>query len=113
METKKQKLKRWRQAFREECLKRDGYKCKVCTASGPNVVLDVHHITDRKIMPNDGYAMENGITLCDNGNSCHFKAEQFHISGGVNWETGFHPDDLYRLIGTEFHIAHTKSNTLK
>jgi 5-methylcytosine-specific restriction endonuclease McrA len=113
METKKQKLKRWRTAFREGCLKRDGYKCKVCNASGTDVMLDVHHIRNRKGMENDGYVLENGITLCDNGNSCHLKAEQWHISGGANWEPGFHPDDLYKLIGSSLEDACRASGKLK
>jgi hypothetical protein len=67
-----------------------------------DVKLDAHHITDRSLMPNRGYVLENGITLCDDGTeqSCHLKAELFHITGGENWLSGFHPDDLYARIGS-------------
>jgi hypothetical protein len=56
------------------------------------VELDIHHITDRKEMPNGGYVPENGIALCRDGfgMDCHAKAE-----------LGFQkymPSDLYRII---------------
>lgn len=28
------------------------------------------------------------------------KAEQFHVTGGKNWEEGFHPDQLYAKINS-------------
>lgn len=58
--------------------------------------MDAHHITDRNEMPNGGYVKENGITLCKE--KCHMKAEKFHMTGGKEWEDGFHPDDLYEKI---------------
>jgi hypothetical protein len=68
---KKQLHKKWRAAFNEACLNRDGQKCAICGLTiGTHVVdgrslivrLDVHHITDRHEMPNGGYVPENGIT---------------------------------------------------
>lgn len=84
--------KQIRKEFRRVCLERDKNKCRVCKAGGE---LDVHHITDRNEMPNGGYTLDNGISLCA---ACHLKAEAFHMSAGKSWEPGFHPDDLYRLI---------------
>lgn len=49
-----------------------------------DVKLDVHHITNRKMMPNGGYVKENGITLCDCYDVCHFRAEQFNC-GYTEW----------------------------
>lgn len=83
-----------RENFRNAVFKRDGHKCRVCKKAGE---LDAHHITDRTEMPNGGYVKENGISLCP---ECHLKAEQFHIYGGKIYETGYHPDDLYKLINS-------------
>jgi 5-methylcytosine-specific restriction endonuclease McrA len=91
----KQKI---REQFREAVFKRDGHKCRVCGRK--DVKLDAHHITDRNEIPNGGYVKENGITLCDTERGCHWKAEIYHQSGGEDWLTGFHPADLYKLIGS-------------
>ncbi len=90
-----------RENFRNEVFERDGHKCKVCKTTGS---LDSHHITDRNEIPNGGYVKENGISLCE---SCHLKAEQFHING--TWSAGFHPADLYKLINSSHQIAHKAS----
>lgn len=82
-----------RDGFRCSVFERDKHSCRTCGST--NVRLDAHHITDRHEMPNGGYVKENGISLCD---TCHVKAEQFHM--GKNIPEGFHPDDLYRLIGS-------------
>jgi len=97
--TDKQKHKQWRQAFREGCLARDKNRCVVC---GSTESLDVHHIADRHQMPNGGYVLSNGITLCggDNPESCHMKAERYHASGYAEWFDGYLPFELYELIGS-------------
>lgn len=102
--------KKIRTKFREGVLERDKHKCKKCNRS--DIKLDAHHITDRSLMPNGGYVLENGITLCDTENGCHMKAEKFHISGGESWEPGFHPDDLYKLIKSSRILAEQKSELL-
>lgn len=115
-----------RRNFRESTFDRDGYKCRWC-GNGPihelpESVFDAHHILDRNSIEfngTGGYVKENGITLCkydENGseeNSCHMKAEKFHISEGVEWEEGMHPDDLYKLISSSRELAIEKSNNLK
>jgi 5-methylcytosine-specific restriction endonuclease McrA len=93
-----------RENFRTEVFKRDGHKCRVCKKSGE---LDAHHITDRNEIPNGGYVKENGISLCD---ECHLKAEQYHVNG--TWSDGFHPVELYKLIGSSHEKAHRASLNL-
>lgn len=101
------KKKQIRANFNEVCLKRDGYKCRICGRS--NVTLEVHHITDRTELPNGGYVLENGITLCPED---HMSAEKFHISGGREWDYLMHPDNLYEKIGSSREKAEKASEKL-
>lgn len=111
-----------RRKFREDTFDRDGYCCKLCgngpVYESPESVFDAHHITDRHEIISGGYVKENGITLCkynkegSEEGSCHMKAEKFHISGGVEWEPGMHPDDLYKLIGSSLEEATKTSEKL-
>ncbi len=98
------KKKQIRENFRNEVFSRDENKCRTCGAE--NVRLDAHHITDRNEMPNGGYVKENGISLCDD---CHIKAEVWHISNKENFEDGYHPNDLYLLINSNYDLAYEKS----
>lgn len=75
----------------------------VCSAPIVKGETDAHHITDRNEMPNGGYVLENGITLCKY--ECHMMAELFHITDGEDWYNGMHPDDLYKLIGSSRDLA--------
>ena len=104
----KQNHKRWRKDFREGVYKRDNYVCRTCGAK--NVELDAHHITDRHDLPNGGYVLSNGISLCE---PCHIKAGKHHITHGEEWEPGFHPDDLYKMIGSSLEKATKDSSNLK
>ena len=88
-----------RERFRTSVFERDGYKCRCCGATGD---LDAHHITDRHDMPNGGYVPENGISLCP---ECHLKAERYHASGHKEFVEGYHPDQLYALIGSSYELA--------
>ena len=97
-------LKELRNTFREGVFQRDKYQCKICgKPESPECHLDAHHITDRHDMPNDGYALSNGITLCPQH---HLDAEEFHQSNQTKWVRGFRPEDLYTLIGSSYQIAH-------
>ena len=92
-----------RENFRSSCLKRDLFSCVVCrTRKYSKEDLDVHHITDRNEMPQGGYVLENGITLCP---PCHLKAEFYHISKGWDWVPGYHPNSLYFRIGSSRELA--------
>lgn len=94
-----------RENFRTVVFKRDSNLCKVCSAPA----VDAHHITDRTEMPNGGYVLENGISLCD---KCHIQAEQFHITNGKSWTHEMHPSDLYKLIGSSKEKAIEASELL-
>lgn len=59
-------------------------------------------------MPNGGYVVENGITLCPD---CHEKAEVFHNIGTPI--DGFAPDELYALIRSSRAEALRASHKLK
>lgn len=99
-----------RKAFTEGVLQRDGM-CLMCGKK--DVKLDAHHITDRHEMPNGGYVLSNGITLCDTAEGCHLKAERWHISGNREWVEGYHPDQLYSKIGSSYEKAFEESEKLK
>lgn len=99
------KEKQLRKSFVAQALKRDKNACVICHEASD----EVHHITDRHEMPNGGYALENGITLCS---SHHFMAEMFHISKQRWWCVGFHPNDLYDKIDASFIEALNASREL-
>ena len=106
-----------RAAFRRAVFERDGYRCVTCKSPGRDrqggdehtryhstgVLLDAHHITSRKLMPNGGYVPENGISVCD---TCHAKAE-------ADCLPGFTPDDLYAKIGSSYQDALEASQKLE
>lgn len=104
-----QEKKKVREAFRSAVFTRDGHKCRMCGRK--DVPLDAHHITDRNLMPNGGYVKENGISLCNQPGGCHEKAEVYHSTG--NALDGFHPDDLYRKIGSNREKALVASKRLR
>lgn len=92
-----------RKKFKTDVFKRDKYKCLIC---GSTEYLTVHHITDRNEMPNGGYVVENGITVCPD---CHFDVELFHITEGIEYTPNLHPNDLYRMINSSKELALEKS----
>ncbi len=97
--------------FRKSVFSRDNWTCQVCGKRHTSEdTLNAHHITDRSKMPNGGYIKENGITVCEDG--CHMKCEKFHISDGVEWEEGLHPDDLYKKIKSSKEESIKKSNQI-
>ena len=102
----KQDHKRWRKEFREGCFERDGHKCKFCDKTED---LDAHHITDRHDMPNGGYGKKNGITVCDDH---HLLCEEYHMNDGI-CNPEYHPDELYRKIGTSYDEAYKECENLK
>lgn len=98
--------KQLRRDFVEKCLERDHDKCRVC---GEPQGITVHHVTDRNEMPEGGYSPLNGITLCVD---CHWKAEVWHMSGNKEAHPGFHPDELYAMIGSDYEKAFYASEAL-
>lgn len=99
-----------RDEFRSAVFHRDGNKCRVCGVRGASVKLDAHHIVDRHEMPNGGYVPENGISLCDQPGGCHEKAEAYHRGDEIL--PGFHPNELYVLIGSSYDRAFEASERL-
>lgn len=95
-----------RKNFRDAVFHRDGNKCVFCDIRED---LDAHHITDRNLMLNGGYVLENGITLCPKH---HEMAEIFHQSEHREWREGFHPDALYQKIGSSREKANKASQAL-
>ena len=85
--------KRIRELFRCAVFERDDHQCRIC---GRPDHLDAHHITDRNYMPNGGYVVENGITLCARH---HFVYEKTHD-----------PEFLYYLIQSSYELAVEKDN---
>lgn len=103
-----------RQNFKLVCLKRDKNACVMCGHKSKTLeealeIFDIHHITDRSLMPNGGYVLENGITLCKD--NCHLKAEQFHATGQAL--PGWSPEDLYEKISSSYQKAKLASDLLK
>jgi|SRR3972149_976869 len=94
--------KEMRRKFRDSVFSRDKNVCRVCDTV---TTLDAHHITDRHKMPNGGYILENGISLCS---YCHEKAEEFHKTGTTI--NGFGPDDLYKLIESSYELAYKNAS---
>lgn len=110
-----------RKNFRDSVFKRDKYKCKICGMGpftyNPEEYFDAHHITDRGEMPNGGYVKENGITVCKfphglEKRSCHQRVELFHLSEGLMFDEGLHPNDLYKMIKSSKELATNKSMEL-
>lgn len=99
--TTKENHKLWRKEFNEVCLERDGHKCVFCDETKD---LDVHHITDRHELPNGGYVITNGITVCP---SHHWLCEQYHMTNECLPE--YHPFELYKLINSSPEIAYRDS----
>lgn len=96
-----------RETFRNAVFERDGHKCVFCEKTQD---LDAHHITDRNEMPNGGYVLENGISLCPDH---HRVAELYHNSNKEVWVDGLHPDQLYQIIDSSYEIAYEKSLKLR
>ena len=95
-----------REIFRTKVFERDKHQCKFCEISTD---LDAHHITDRSKMPNGGYVLQNGITLCKKH---HLMAEVYHLTEGRSYHPGFHPNELYRLVRSSLEEATSASKKL-
>lgn len=102
-----------RAKFRQNALIRDKLSCRMCefktkSLSEAEELLDVHHIQNRKLMPNGGYVLDNAISLCQ---GCHIKAETFHSTGTAY--PGYSVEDLFKIIGSSLEKAIENSKKLK
>jgi 5-methylcytosine-specific restriction endonuclease McrA len=59
--------------WHDDCLKRDWYKCQLCSSKDR---IEVHHIKSYKDYQNDRVDINNGITLCK---SCHLWVHNFNM----------------------------------
>lgn len=50
-----------RDDFREGVFKRDNHKCVVCGEPA----VDAHHIMERRLWPDGGYYLDNGVSVCE------------------------------------------------
>src|SRR5271157_989356 len=50
-----------RDDFRAQVLKRDHYTCVFCDKTA----RDAHHIIERKLFPDGGYYIDNGVSVCE------------------------------------------------
>src|ERR1043166_5897713 len=64
-----------RDDFRRAVFARDGEKCVICGAAA----ADAHHILERKLWPDGGYYLENGVSVCQDH---HRAAEETTLSCG-------------------------------
>jgi hypothetical protein len=62
-----------RDQFRASVFARDKHRCVACGAAA----VDAHHVLERRLFPDGGYYLENGVSLCA---ACHVKAEGTEIS---------------------------------
>lgn len=62
-----------REAFRVAVFARDGGKCVFCRKPA----VDAHHLYERKLWPDGGYYVEQGVALCEEH---HWHAEATNIS---------------------------------
>lgn len=62
-----------REEFKEQVFARDNGKCVACGSPG----ADAHHLIERRLFHDQGYYLDNGVTLCP---SCHIKAEETTLS---------------------------------
>lgn len=58
-----------RDQFREGVFARDGHKCVICKEPA----VDAHHILERRLWPDGGYYLSNGVSVCE---THHIQAEQ-------------------------------------
>jgi HNH endonuclease len=68
--------------------------------------MDAHHITNRNEMPNGGYVLENGITLCP---QCHIIAELCMKIDMIPYPDHW-PSVLYRLINSSKEKAYARDS---
>lgn len=114
-----------RNNFRNSVFKRDKFCCAICGKPGKDrqggdlhlkfhkklidlCELDAHHIISRKEIENQGYVRENGISVCS---ECHLKCEEYWNKNIV--DPGFHPNELFTLIGSSEELARRSAQKLK
>lgn len=94
-----------RDEFREGIFSRDKHTCVNCGKPA----VDAHHIIERRLFPDGGYYLDNGVSLCG---ACHLAAEATTLSceqlrdrAGITevvLPPHFFPDGIYDKWGNQF-----------
>ena len=93
--TVSKKKKQVRKEFRDSVFQRDNGECRTCKRDGKDTPATVaHHIIDSSQVPDGGYTLANGISLC---NDCHWKSERHWMR--LLTDPMFHPEELAKLVG--------------
>lgn len=97
-----------RSEFKGAVFARDHQRCVACGCPA----VDAHHIMQRKLFPDGGYLLDNGVSLCS---GCHVLAESSQIScadlrvlAGIKevvLPPGFDPGFAYDLRGEPIDFA--------
>lgn len=66
-----------RNEFRNSVFERDENSCVNCGISRNDAKLDAHHIIERRLWPDGGYYLDNGVSLCE---PCHLLAESTELT---------------------------------
>jgi hypothetical protein len=73
-----------RDQFRQQVFERDSHKCVICGAPAK----DAHHIIDRSLFHDEGYYIENGVSLCEEhhleAESTILSCEELRYHAGIN-----------------------------
>jgi hypothetical protein len=83
-----------RDEFRTGVFARDHHACVLC----PSPAQDAHHVMERRLWPDGGYYLHNGVSLCG---PCHLKAESTEVmprelASLLGWSNVLLPPHLYR-----------------
>lgn len=63
-----------RDLFREKVFERNGGNCAFCLDAGViTPAVDAHHIMERRLWPDGGYYLNNGVAVCS---ACHLACER-------------------------------------
>lgn len=101
----KQLHKQWRKEFNAAVFWRDKNICRVCGKPA----VDAHHITDRHDLPNGGYVLSNGISLCE---PCHIGAGPVEVSMGHFNPPIYSAEFFYKMINSSYEKAYEDSKAL-
>ena len=88
--------KKWRLSV----LKRDDYKCQICSLGHD---LEVHHLESFSRNKELRYNIDNGITLCKYCHNPQYKGSFHNIYGNINFNTKKFNEYLERRVNGEFN----------
>lgn len=91
-----------RTGFREGVFERDDHHCVLCREEGRiGVAMDAHHIVERRLWPDEGYYLANGVSVCERHHrlceSTEVSCEEVRAAAGITstiLPPQFYPDDV-------------------